>query len=154
MLLYLIRHAHALDALDDDARQLSPKGERQIEALAKFLALTTAFGPTEMWHSPLVRARDTALRLTRALQLKAPLRELRGLRPESDPEEIVRQLARAPEHLALVGHEPHLSACASLLLAGRSMPAIVVMEKAAVIALEGEANYWAVRWHISPGLLE
>jgi phosphohistidine phosphatase len=154
MLLYFIRHAHALDALDDDARELSPKGERQIERLAKFFGQTTAFRPTEMWHSPVVRAGETARRLARALPLKIRLAEVDGLRPESDPSDIVPRLAHAPERLAIVGHEPHLSALASLLLVGQTMPPVVVLEKAAVIALEGEASYWAVRWHISPDLLE
>lgn len=154
MLLYLVRHADALDAFDDHSRPLSPKGERQIAALGKFFARNGAFQPQEVWHSPLVRAGETALQLTRAIGLKVRMIEVNGLRPESDPGGLAHRLIHAPERLALVGHEPHLSAVASLLLANRAAEAVVAMEKGAVLALEGEGNYWVVRWLVTPELLE
>ena len=36
-MLYLVRHAHALDADVDETRPLSDKGRRQIMALARFV---------------------------------------------------------------------------------------------------------------------
>lgn len=153
MLLYLLRHADALDAPDDDARPLSPKGRQQIDALAKFLAKSDAFAPAEIWHSPLVRARDTASQLRSALRLRAKLVETAGLRPEDDPGTLPTCLVRAPSPLAVVGHEPHLSAFASLLLTGKTSPPVVVFHKCALLALEGANHRWAVHWQISPQLL-
>lgn len=153
MLLYLLRHADALDALDDDTRQLSPKGHRQIEALARFVGKVGAFRPQEIWHSPLIRARDTAYQLARALRLNARLCEVGGLRPESDPAIMAQLMRNAPDALAIVGHEPHMSAFASLLIAGQASPPVVVFDKCTLLALEGPVNHWAVRWHIPADLL-
>ena len=61
---------------------------------------------------------------------------------------------KASSHsLAIVGHEPHLSALATLLVTGRTEPPTFVMKKCAALALEGAASHWTVRWHISPELL-
>ena len=37
MQIYLVRHAHAIDGEDDDARPLSAKGRKQIRRVAAFL---------------------------------------------------------------------------------------------------------------------
>lgn len=154
MQLYLIRHAHALDAADDDVRPLSRQGHEQVAAVASLLARSGAMAPVEIWHSPLVRARETASGLATALRLKAKLVPVAGLRPEDDPVTIAQRLKTGPASLALVGHEPHLSALASLLVAGPGRVPVFVFNKCAVLALEGAADYWAVRWHITPELLQ
>ena len=152
-MLYLVRHAHALDAEADEARPLSDRGRRQIVALARFLRGKGVFTPEEFWHSPLVRARDTALLLDRELQFGAPLHEMPDLRPEDDPRATMRRLKKARRPLAIVGHEPHLSALASLLVAGETEPPAFVFKKCAVVALEPNGDKWMVRWHLTPELL-
>lgn len=153
MQLYLIRHAHALDGEDDEARPLSGKGRGQVRRVAAFLRTSGAFAPEEIWHSPLVRARQTAELLARRLTLAAPRRAVAGLRPEDDPRLIVRRLARKGRALALVGHDPHLSALASLLVAGVAVPPVFALKKCSVLALERVAGRWVVRWHVTPELL-
>lgn len=152
-MLYLVRHADALDAEQDELRPLSPKGCAQIAALAKFLARTAAFRPEEIWHSPLVRARETAHLLAQHLRLKTPLAEMPDLRPEDDPAATVRRLKKARRPVAVVGHEPHLSALASLLVRGTAEPPVFVMKKSAVLALEPAGEYWFVHWHVSPDVI-
>lgn len=152
-MLYLIRHADAVDLHPDEARPLSERGREQVKALAKFLERTDAFSPEEIWHSPLVRARETAELLAKHLKFAGPLRETAGLRPEDDPREIARKLAKLDHAVAVVGHEPHLSALASLLVAGATQPVAFVMKKGATLALERDETRWLVRWHIAPGLL-
>lgn len=154
MFLYLIRHAHAVDADEDPARPLSKRGRDQVRSLAGFLLRSSAFEPTAIWHSPLVRSRETADLLAQHLKLSAPLSLVRGLEPENDPAGIVGQLKSPPDRLAIVGHEPHLSALASLLVRGQAAPPAFVMKKCAVLALEGEDRFWMVRWHVSPEVLE
>jgi phosphohistidine phosphatase len=153
MILYLLRHADAIDLVPDAARPLSKKGRHQVEALAKFLAKSGAFAPEAIWHSPLVRAVETATLLADALGLKAKRTAVPGLTPEDDPRAIARKLATGPAALALVGHEPHMSALASLLITGEPLPAVFVFKKCAMVALEGEGGHWAVRWHVSPEVL-
>jgi phosphohistidine phosphatase len=153
--VYLVRHAHATEAADDAARPLSAKGRAQVRALAKFLRTTTndAFAPAEIWHSPLVRSRETAELLARRLKLTAPLKLTPGLEPEDDPRAAAERIAAARKPIAVVGHEPQLSAVASLLVAGRAAPVAFAMKKCAVLALERDGTNWIVRWHVSPEVI-
>jgi phosphohistidine phosphatase len=153
MQLYLIRHAHALDGDDDEARPLSGKGRAQVRRVASFLRASGVFAPEEIWHSPLVRARQTAELLGRRETPDVPRRAVAGLRSEDDPRRMVRRLARERRDLALVGHDPHLSTLASLLVAGAAMPPVFALKKCSVLALERVAGRWVVRWHVSPELL-
>ncbi len=153
MQLYLIRHAHALDGLDDQARPLSAKGRQQVKRLAKFLRASGACAPAEIWHSPLVRAAQTAELLARGLKREFPRREVAGLAPHDDPREIAARLARTKKSVALVGHEPHLSALASLLVVGEAKPPRFVLKKCAALALDPAGRRWRVRWQVSPELL-
>ncbi len=155
-MLYLIRHAHAVDDEDDAGRPLSAEGRAQVRRLAAFLRPSGEMQPAEMWHSPLVRARQTAALLAELLELRAPLKNVAGLKSEDDPQIIASRL-QSPVSLALVGHEPHLGSLASLLVSGAAFPQVFFMGKCAILALErfkgGNTGCWAVRWHIAPELL-
>ena len=153
IILYLVRHAHAVDATEDAARPLSPKGREQVRTLAKFLRKSGAFQPEEVWHSPLVRSHETAALLARQLKLNVPLVLQPGLEPEDQPEGVARRLRSATRSVAVVGHEPHLSALASLLVRGRAAPPAFVMKKCTALTLEGMGRCWMVRWQVSPELL-
>lgn len=153
MRVYLIRHADAVDAEDDPARPLSVRGIKQAKALAKFLKPSGAFAPEEIWHSPLPRSRETAKLLVKHLRLKVPLMLVSGLEPDDDAAGIAARLKACAHPLAIVGHEPQLSALATLLITGRAEPATFTMKKCAALALEGIGAHWSVRWHVSPELL-
>jgi phosphohistidine phosphatase len=153
MIVYLIRHAEAVDLLPDHARPLSARGRHQVSLLAHFLKRANTFEPAEVWHSPLVRARETAQLLLHELALSVPIKEVAGITPDDDPQLIAAKLARATPPIALVGHEPHLSALASLLVAGKTRPVVFAMKKGATLALELGGPRWVVRWHVEPGML-
>lgn len=151
--VYLIRHAHAEDGEDDAARPLSRKGEKQIRRIGRFLRECEAIELAEFWHSPLVRSKDTAELLADRLRLDAPLVEVAGLLGEDDPSVMARKLARVRKPVAVVGHEPHLSALASLMVAGKAQPPCFTLDKCAVVCLEQTNHRWSVRWQISPELV-
>ncbi|HVU25551.1 MAG TPA: phosphohistidine phosphatase SixA [Opitutus sp.] len=153
MHLYLIRHAHALDGEDDHARALSNRGWKQIRTLADFLRATEAMPVSALWHSPLVRARETAEGLARGLKLSAQLRETTGLRSEDDPRLVAARIEALHAPVAIIGHEPHLSGLVSLLVSGAIEPPVIVMKKCAAVRLDRLDHGWAVRWHVSPELL-
>ena len=154
MYLYLIRHAHALPGDDDHERPLSPKGRAQIRRLIAHLKSTTAFQPAEVWHSSLARSRQTARALAKQLFPAAPIHEVAHLEPEANPRPTATRLRAAENDIALVGHEPHLSALASLLVAGTPAPALFKLRKSTVLALKrGEDGRWIVRWQLAPELL-
>lgn len=152
--LFLVRHAHAAEAANDAERPLSKRGREQLRDLARFLRETGAFAPEEIWHSPLVRASETAEILGDRLKLKADRIEVSELEPGVAPELVAGRLRGAAKSVALVGHEPQLSALASLLVTGRGDPAVFVLKKAAILALEpATEGRWAVRWQLAPELL-
>lgn len=154
MKIYLIRHAHAVEGKDDAARALSKKGRGQIRAMARFLRGNAALGTRDFWHSPLVRSFDTARLLARGLKVRGTFSLVAGLLHDDDPAVMAKKLNQLRQPVAVVGHEPHLSALASLLVAGRAQPPLFVLKKCAVLALEKDGRRWLVRWQVSPEVVE
>ena len=150
MQIYLIRHAHAAEGDHDAARPLSAKGRKQIRAMVKFLHRSGRLQTTEFWHSPLVRARDTAALLGQGLGRKARLVEVSGMEPYANPVGMAQKLRKLRRPVAVVGHEPHLSELATLLLVGRAVTPVITLKKCAVVALERKDEGWALRWQVSP----
>lgn len=167
MRLWLLRHTHALRAREEgeaaDARRpLSARGRKAAKELGRFFRRTWALAPAAAcWHSPLVRARETAEIFHRAAGASGPLRTVAGLAPEDDPRTIAARLDHwRGGDLVLVGHEPHLSALGTLLVNGRRSPALFELKKGAVLALERTTELhrdgrrrWIVRWQLAPELL-
>lgn len=126
MNLILVRHGEAHDSdpqqswgMDDCARPLSPKGEKQAESAAK--ALSKIFGKVDQAvSSKLKRAIDTASFFSRHFAIEAPL-SFAEFAPEGDPEKQVAKLTDfdPDSTLVVVGHQPSISALASFLLCGR-----------------------------------
>ncbi len=153
--IYLVRHAHAVAHEENPVRPLSARGRDQCRRLVTFFTVNRAFTPAEIWHSPLARARETA-QLISAAGPQPVLRETLGLLPEDPPEKIAGRFATlAPtQMLAIVGHEPQLSAVATLLITGRSGIAAFAFEKGATLCLTSSDNLaWSVHWKITPSLL-
>jgi phosphohistidine phosphatase len=152
-MLYLIRHADALDLENDELRPLSARGRDQVRALGRFFCANDAFRPDEIWHSRLLRARETAQLLVAYVKLAVPVVETTALEPESSPRVIAEKLRQADRSIAIVGHNPHLEFLASLLVQRVEQPAAFVMKKGAALALRPDDERWIVQWHVSPDLL-
>ena len=154
MQVFVIRHAHAVVAAENAERPLSERGRKQVRRLARLLRKTGALPLTEVWHSPLLRSKETAELLIDGLCAKAKLTQIDGIEGEDDPNIIAERLRTRRSPVAIVGHEPHLSALVSLLVAGRTAPRKVVIKKSAVLALERSAeNDWVIVWHVSPAIV-
>lgn len=151
--LFIIRHAHAVNAAEDPDRPLSKRGRKQIRRLARFFKEIDALPVTEVWHSALARSRETAKRLMKRLGSDAKLTQIDGIEGEDNPAILAQRLKARRTNIAVVGHEPHLSALLSLLISGATEPPKFVLEKAAVVALERMQGTWAVRWHVSPEII-
>jgi phosphohistidine phosphatase len=154
MTIYLIRHAHALEGEDDAARPLSKRGRTQVRQMGRFLRRTGSLASGEFWHSPLVRARDTAGLLAKKLKRRIKLVEVKGLLHSDNPAVMAKRLGRVRRPVAVVGHEPHLGALLSLLVTGSARPARFELDKSAVAALERTKNRWTLRWLATPRLIK
>jgi phosphohistidine phosphatase len=163
MKLFLARHGHALAETEDPRRPLSVRGRKTTRLVAAFLRNSGALaGVNAVWHSPLLRAKETAELLVRELGLEARLVETEGLLPEDDPAVIADRLQRMDEPVLIVGHEPYLGMLATLLIRDREQPVAFDVKKSAVLALEPSderhkksgRTQWNVRWYLSPELLQ
>lgn len=163
MPLYLVRHAHAVSEAENRQRPLSDRGRAQVRSLAAFFRANNLFGPAHVWHSPLTRARETAELFLIGLASEAALVETPGLRPEDDPQEIATRLSAIDTavNIALVGHQPHLGALATLLLRGKPGPDLLDFKKGAILSLERTGDLhkktaqplWYINWFVTPELL-
>lgn len=146
MELFLIRHAIAEDGDDDDARALTKKGRARFGAVVALLdALGVRFD--RVLHSPKLRAVQTADCL-RALV--------------DGPFEVTNHLVGAPskallaacegDRVALVGHEPMLSALLAWLVTGEVSGGSFELKKGAVACLEGQPapGGMTLRWLVPP----
>jgi phosphohistidine phosphatase len=146
-MIYLIRHADAVSDEVDPERPLSGRGRDQVGGVCKILGKESVFRPAEIWHSPLVRSRETAELLARGLGLSAPLVLKPGLEPDDDPGEIAAVLAADGREIAVVGHEPHLGVLAALMVDGPERTGIFYpFPKAGVLALSRKGKRWQPEW--------
>ena len=155
--LYVVRHAPAEDVgpRGDASRALTAEGRAEMAAaVAGFARLVDP--PELIAASPLVRARQTADLFAERFPA-AERATLDALAPGLDREALVEWLDAAPQRrIAIVGHEPDLSALVGWLIGG-GQGARVRMRKGAVAALAlggavGPRNA-ELDWHMTRGAL-
>ena len=121
MQLLVIRHGIAVDpdaAADDALRELTPEGRKKMERAAQ--GLRRKLDPPDILAtSPLLRAQQTAEILAEAFGGVA-ITTVDELTPSQPPTALGPWLGKHKAHdlVAMVGHEPHLSAVVSWLLTG------------------------------------
>jgi phosphohistidine phosphatase len=136
--LYIIRHGLAGEHgsyANDAERPLTPEGQHKTQQVAKRLkAIDLSFHL--ILTSPLVRAKQTA-EILQEVGLSQHLEESDFLAPGGDFEEWLDWLAAWRSNktsLAIVGHEPDLSAWAERLIWGEVRQRLV-LKKAGAIGL-------------------
>ena len=152
MKLFLARHGAAETGVGGDP-PLSAKGRDDVQRLAAFLGVG-GVRVQRVLHSPLKRARETAL-LFAAATGPGPLVEeiAEGLLPEDSTDTIAYALAAWDADIMLVGHMPNLGHLASRLLTGDDQGAVIAFERGAVACFEREDDGWILNWLLAPGLI-
>jgi phosphohistidine phosphatase len=112
--VHLCRHAQAAPGSPDASRPLTEAGRLGAAELGRELAVVLPT-PTLVLTSPLVRARETAETIGRALRLEA--RVDAGLAPGATPATLAAAVLAEPGHAAVVavGHQPDCSRIAVAL---------------------------------------
>lgn len=151
MKLYLVRHGDAVSPMIDKARPLSHEGQRQVEALANFLA-TAEVRARQIYHSGILRARQTAEKL--ATVLKANVEALEGLCPDDSIVPLTERILTWGQDTVLVGHLPFMEILTSQLITHQQRRPVVIFETATMLCLEyGGNDYWTLRWLLPSDLL-
>jgi len=154
MKLLLIRHAHALDGLDDDARPLSDRGVKSLARVVRGLG-RLGLEVDHLVHSPKVRAVQTADAVAALLRAEGSTAVHDGL-AEAPGNALLVHLRGQDGTVAVVGHEPHLTSLLAWLVAGRpSEDGCVELKKGGVAVLEGEPRPGGMRLMLlaTPALL-
>jgi phosphohistidine phosphatase len=158
MKLLLVRHATAVPrgtpGVADDDRPLTPQGTAEFRVAARGLARIVD-RPDVLLTSPLPRARVTAEILARAFTRIEPRIEPTVAHDSVD--DIVVALKSQPSRgtVALVGHEPTLSALIARLLRAAAQDALA-FEKggAALVDLpDGPSATGRLIWFLEPRIL-
>ncbi|MEK7680124.1 MAG: hypothetical protein AAB356_08020, partial [Deltaproteobacteria bacterium] len=77
--------------------------------------------------------------------------ETDGLNPLNDPKIWFERLSIAGDDMMLVGHMPHLSILASLLLSGDAEKAVIDFKTAGIVCFKKlGTGAWAVVWTTMP----
>src|SRR5258708_29674260 len=145
MMLYILRHAAAEEAAsggDDGARKLTERSkEKMLGAAAGLRAMGLKFDA--ILTSPLARATETAELVAGAYDNAPPPQVLPALATgvaAADAVSALRAFAKLDE-VMIVGHEPQLTAIASILLTGASDVVHLKLKTGGCIALELPARF-------------
>ena len=160
MKFYLVRHAIAALREDwndpDEQRPLTGKGRKKMARIVQGMR-NLDIELTQLYASPLVRAHQTAEIIQAGLKLNAIV-HTDLLVPAADPVQILPFLNEHDDQasLALVGHEPHISALLAFLVTGKPT-AFALFQKGGVALVEGEkplrAGQLSLRWLLEPNEL-
>jgi phosphohistidine phosphatase len=144
MMLYILRHATAEEAAnsDDGARQLTERSKEKMRGAAAGLrAMGLKFDV--ILTSPLVRAAETAEIVSAAYENNPPPQVVPALAtgvPANEAVTALRGFAK-DDHVMIVGHEPQLSAVASILLTGASDVVHMKLKTGGCIAIDLPARF-------------
>lgn len=156
MILYVLRHAEAVDAnndLPDEWRYLTVKGIKSVHTISRDMA-KYAQKPRVIVSSPLVRAVQTAQIAAAYAARKNEVIVSGLLLADSDPRELLDFLRGRAEakRLMIVGHEPHLGTLVAGLLGKEER---IVLKKGGCVAMElddDESDKPArFLWYMAPG---
>jgi phosphohistidine phosphatase len=152
--LYLVQHAKARSESKDPERHLSKRGREAIRKTAGFAADRAAVQVTKILHSGKTRARETAEALAEAIRLPLGVGATDALDPMADPKVWAERVAGSAEDLMLVGHLPHMSRLAALLVCGDADKPVVTFQTGGIVCLRtDEEGQWSVAWMVVPELL-
>jgi phosphohistidine phosphatase len=163
MNLYIIRHAIAVDEAtsdyaSDSERPLTDKGRKKMRQIAKALrSLGVEFDL--ILSSPYIRACETAEVLADVFKMKSKIVFSDHLIPEGNPELLIGEINEkyTVDSLAIVGHEPYLSALIGWLIADTSKIEIN-LKKRGVCHLSADDLHHndhraSLEWLLPPGIL-
>ena len=119
MRVYLVRHGQAEPGDPDDLRRLTPHGREQARRLGILLDAEGAL-PDAIVSSPLLRARETADEMARALGVRAEVDE--RLAPGASADDVRAAISGRGRTVVLVGHEPDCGRAAAELGGGDPRP--------------------------------
>src|SRR6516225_11720817 len=117
MELYLVQHGEAKPESEEPERPLTDRGAETVRRMAAWAA-QVGLKVDQIRHSGKRRAEQTAALLGERLNPAQGVIAVDGLQPNDDVRPVAEAIQAEPAAVMLVGHLPHLSRLANLLLTG------------------------------------
>jgi len=154
MRLHLVRHAEANEGSEDSERSLSNQGLKTLEIVRNGIKKLQISVP-RIVHSQKLRAKQTAEGLAETLKPGQGIQPIEGLNPMDDPQLAQTKVNQSSSDMMIVGHLPHLSHLASLLLCGDPEMEIIQFHNCTVACMEKPpgSDSWTLVWVLKPNLL-
>ena len=152
MELYLVQHGEAKPESEDPERPLTDRGAETVRRMAAWAA-QVGLKVDQIRHSGKRRAEQTAALLGERLNPAQGVIAVAGLNPNDDVRPVAEAIRAEQAAVMLVGHLPHLSRLANLLLTGDPEGGVLCFQMAGIVCLVREGGQWAVDWAVPPELL-
>jgi phosphohistidine phosphatase len=152
MELYLVQHGEAKPESEDPERSLTDRGEETVRRMAAWAA-QVGLRVDQIRHSGKKRAEQTAALLGERLNPAQGVIAVAGLTPIDDVRPVAEAVRAEQAAVMLVGHMPHLSRLANLLLTGNPEGSILRFQMAGIVCMSNQAGKWTVHWLMPPDLL-
>lgn len=152
MELFLVQHGEARPESEDPERSLNDRGEEAVRRMAAWAA-QVGLKVDQIRHSGKKRAEQTAALLAERLNPAQGVIAVEGLTPNDDVRPVADAIPAEQGPVMLVGHLPHLSRLANLLLTGDAESSVLRFQMAGIVCLSNREGKWAVHWVMPPDLL-
>jgi phosphohistidine phosphatase len=149
MELYLVQHGEAKPESEDPERPLTDKGAETVRRMAA-LAVQVGLKVDLIRHSGKKRAEQTAALLAERLNPAQGVICVAGLKPNDDVRPVAEAILAEQGAVMLVGHLPHLSRLANLLLTGDPESSVLRFQMAGIVCMSNQEGKWAVNWLMPP----
>ena len=154
--IVLLRHGIAEDAAagqTDEGRALTPEGHARMKQIGKGLERAFPRAHT-IYASPLLRAQQTAMWISKAYRLRAKVETTEVLVPGASPGDLAAFLQSHPQRrLIFVGHEPNLSTNLLALIRAADHAALEFKKGGAACVRLNAAGTGVLQWMMTPQLL-
>ena len=139
MKLYIVRHGEAVGKDVDPKRPLSENGKKETQKIAQQLK-KAGITVELIYHSPKLRAKQTAEIIQSAISPQAQMIEKESLDPDASTDEVYGEIVQLNNDLMIVGHLPYLPKLIARLFFGNEETVPVNLSAGAVAILERESH--------------
>lgn len=151
MKFYLARHAKAASKGNDAPPEITPDGIIETRSIAKRILNDYKVKLKKIYHSPKLRAKQTADIFGEYLMPQNGITETRGLLPNDDTSYWEERLLQEDDSLMLVGHLPYVSILTSRLLnKDKKDSSFTFMNSIVLCFSRDNENSWKIEWNMSP----
>lgn len=153
MKLYIVRHGEAVGKDVDPKRPLSENGKKETQKIAQQLK-KAGITVELIYHSPKLRAKQTAEIIQSAISPQAQMIEKESLDPDASTDEVYGEIVQLNNDLMIVGHLPYLPKLIARLILGNEETVPINLSAGAVAVLKRESHeVWKLASLLTPAML-